>query len=70
MIIKTLKDTKLKISRIWNKNPLINPDKFYIVYRPMQIFGIVRICMERLYIWLGQYHKQLKCPLEAPQYPW
>jgi hypothetical protein len=49
MIIKTLKDAEPKISGLWNKNPLINPDESYIVYRPMQILGVVGICMERLY---------------------
>jgi hypothetical protein len=34
MIMKTLKDAELKISRLWSKNPLINPDESYIVYRP------------------------------------
>jgi hypothetical protein len=53
MIIKTLKDAELKISRLWNKNPLIDPDKSYIVYRPTQIFGIVGICTERLYSWVS-----------------
>jgi hypothetical protein len=69
IIIKTLKDMKPKISRIWNKNPLINLDESHIIYRPMRIFEVVGICMERLYSW-GQYYKQLKCPFEAPQYPW
>jgi hypothetical protein len=31
MIMKTLKDTEPNISKLWNKNPLINPDKSYIV---------------------------------------
>jgi hypothetical protein len=35
MIMKTLKDTELKISIIWNKNLLINPDELHIVYRPV-----------------------------------
>jgi hypothetical protein len=53
MIIKTLKDAEPKISGLWNKNPLINPNEFYIVYRPMQILGVVGICMERLYSWVS-----------------
>jgi hypothetical protein len=53
MIMKILKDVKLKISGLWNKNPLIDLDKSYIVYRPTQIFGIVGICMERLYSWVS-----------------
>jgi hypothetical protein len=53
MIMKTLKDMEPKISRLWNKNLLIDPDESYIVYRPTQIFGVVRICMERLYSWVN-----------------
>jgi hypothetical protein len=53
MIIKILKDAELKISRLWNKNPLIYPDKSHIVYRPMRILGVVRICTERLYSWVS-----------------
>jgi hypothetical protein len=53
MIMKTLKDTEPKISGLWNKNLLINPNESYIVYRPMQIFGVVEICMERLYSWVS-----------------
>jgi hypothetical protein len=45
MIIKNLKDMELKISGIWNKNPLINPNESHIVHRPMQIFGIVGILL-------------------------
>jgi hypothetical protein len=33
MIIKTLKDVEPKISGLWNKNLLIDPDESYIVYR-------------------------------------
>jgi hypothetical protein len=51
--MKTLKDAEPKISRLWNKNPLINPDESYIIYRPTQIFGAVGICMERLYSWVS-----------------
>jgi hypothetical protein len=53
MIIKTLKDVEPKISRLWNKNPLIDLDKSNIIYRPMRIFEVVRICMERLYSWVS-----------------
>jgi hypothetical protein len=53
IIMKTLKDAELKISGLWNKNLLIDPDEFYIIYRPMQIFGVVRICTERLYSWVS-----------------
>jgi hypothetical protein len=51
--MKTLKDMEPKISGIWNKNLLINPNKFYIVYRPTQILRVVEICMERLYGWVS-----------------
>jgi hypothetical protein len=53
MIIKTLKDAEPKISGLWNKNLLIDLDKFYIIYRPTQIFGVVGICTERLYSWVS-----------------
>jgi hypothetical protein len=53
MIMKTLKDAEPKISRLWNKNPLIDLDESYIVYRPTQIFGVVGICTERLYSWVS-----------------
>jgi hypothetical protein len=53
MIMKTLKDAEPKISGFCNKNPLINPDESYIIYRPTQILGVVRICMERLYSWVS-----------------
>jgi hypothetical protein len=53
MIMKTLKDAELRISGLWNKNPLIDPDESYIVYGPTQIFGVVGICMERLYSWVS-----------------
>jgi hypothetical protein len=53
MIIKTLKDAELKISGLWNKNLLIDPDKSHIVYRPTQILGVVGICMKRLYSWVS-----------------
>jgi hypothetical protein len=53
MIMKTLKDAELKISGLWNKNPLIDSDKSYIVYRPTRIFGVVGICTERLYSWVS-----------------
>jgi hypothetical protein len=53
MIIKTLEDMELKVSGLWNKNPLINLDESCIVYRPMQIFGVVGICTERLYSWVS-----------------
>jgi hypothetical protein len=53
MIIKTLKDTEPKISGLWDKNPLIDPDKSHIVYRPTWILGVVGICTERLYSWVS-----------------
>jgi hypothetical protein len=53
MIMKTLKDMAPEISGLWNKNPLINPDESYIVYRPTLILGVVRICTERLYSWVS-----------------
>jgi hypothetical protein len=58
MIMKTLKDVELKISALWDKNPLINPDKSYIVYRLTQIFGVVRICTEGLYSWVSIISRQ------------
>jgi hypothetical protein len=67
IIMKTLKDVEPKISGLWNKNSLINPDKSHIVYRPTRIFGIVGICMERLYSWVSIM--QLKCPFKSPRYP-
>jgi hypothetical protein len=53
MIMKTLKDMEPKISGLWNKNPLIDLDESHIIYRPMQILGVVRICTERLYSWVS-----------------
>jgi hypothetical protein len=58
MIIKTLKDAEPKISGLWNKSPLINPDESYIIYRPTQIFGVVGICTERLYSWVSIINSQ------------
>jgi hypothetical protein len=45
MIIKALKDAEPKISGLRNKNPLIDLDKSYIVYRPTRIFGVVGISL-------------------------
>jgi hypothetical protein len=58
MIMKTLKDTKPKISGLWDKNLLIDPDESYIVYRPTCIFGVVGICTERLYSWVSIISRQ------------
>jgi hypothetical protein len=53
IIMKTLKDAEPQISRLWNKNPLINPDESHMVYRPTQILGVVGVCTERLYSWVS-----------------
>jgi hypothetical protein len=53
IIMKTLKDMEPKISGFQNKNLLINLDESHIVYRPMRIFGVVGICMKRLYSWVS-----------------
>jgi hypothetical protein len=68
MIIKTLKDAELKISRLWNKDPLIDPDKSHIVQTNANTWSCQNL--HGKIVQLGQYHKQLKCPFKAPQYPW